>query len=169
MQLDKSIGYIRTIFLLIIGVSIVSVPIGWAIGAEIINDFTYMGHPSTYMLEETELMNIFNSIDLKYANNSKKYWVVEFADGILQRETRILLNNSIVKKRIYKLIFSADSAFGAIGGIRVLKEEFGLVPDAISGICSSSPLFINELKEFTNIPVINNINPKIKDFYDIIK
>lgn len=138
-------------------------------GAELVNDFTFMGYPSTYMLKEEELLNIFNSIDLKYANNPKNYWVVEFADGILQRETSMLLKNKTVKNRIYKLIFSADSAFSAMGGIQILKEKFGLEPDAISGVCSSSPLMIRELKEFTTIPIINNINPDIKDFFEILK
>ena len=138
-------------------------------GAETINDFTFLGYPSTYMLEEKDLLHIFNSIDLKYANNPKNYWVVEFADGILQRETAMLLNNETIKERIHKLIFSANSAFGAIGGISVLKEKYGLTPDAISGVCSSSPLSIRELKDFTNIPVVNNINPNFKEFLEILK
>ena len=138
-------------------------------GAEIVNDFTFMGYPSTYMLTEEELLNIFNSIDLKIANNFKNYWVVEFADGILQRETAILLKNEFVKKRIHKLIFSADSAFSAIGGITILKDKFGLFPDAISGVCSSSPLMIRELKDFTTVPIINNINPNFKEVFEIIK
>ncbi|HUS49148.1 MAG TPA: hypothetical protein VMZ91_03230 [Candidatus Paceibacterota bacterium] len=138
-------------------------------GAEVINDFTYMGYPSTYMLDEEELLNIFNTIDLKYGNNYDKFWVVEFADGILQRETAMLLNSDLVKKRIHKLIFSADSALSAIGGIDILKRKFNLIPDAISGICSSSPLDIRELSEFIDIPVFDNINPKFKELIEILK
>jgi hypothetical protein len=138
-------------------------------GAEVVNDFTFLGYPSTYMLDEQELLYIFNSIDLKYANNPKNYWVVEFSDGISQRETSILLNNETIKKRIYRLIFSADSVFSAIGGISVLKEKYGLVPNVISGVCSRSPLFIRELEEFIDIPVVNNINPNFKEFLEILK
>ena len=94
---------------------------------------------------------------------------MEFADGIVQRETAMLLKNEMIKNRIYKLIFSADSAFSAIGGITVLKEKFNLIPDAISGICSSSPLSIRELKEFTTIPIINNINPDFKEVFEMLK
>ena len=138
-------------------------------GARIINDFTYMGYPSTYMLNEAELLNIFNSIDLKFANNQNNYWVVELADGILQRETAMLLRHEDVQSRIHKLVFSAHCSLSAIGGLSVLKNEFGLVPDAISGILSSSPLFVNELEEFSNIPVINNLNPNLEKFYNILK
>ena len=138
-------------------------------GAEIINDFTYMGYPSTYMLSEEELLNIFNSIDMKYGNNPNNFWVVEFADGILQRETSMLLNNEIVRKRIHKLIFSADSAFSAIGGVNILKNKFNLIPHAISGVCSSSPLAIRELSEFIDIPIFDNINPNFKELINILK
>jgi hypothetical protein len=38
-------------------------------GASIVNDFTHFGYPSTYLLEEKEVVKIFNDLDLKYANN----------------------------------------------------------------------------------------------------
>jgi hypothetical protein len=124
-------------------------------GAERYADFTYLGFPSTYKHSLPELLDIFHKIDLKYANNPKNYWVVEFADGIIQRETAMLLGSAEVRSRIHRLIFCANDAFGAIGGLSILKERFNLVPHAISGVCSSSPLHIQELSGFTNIPVFN--------------
>jgi hypothetical protein len=90
-------------------------------GASPVADFTFLGYPSTYMLEEKDLLHIFNSLDLKYANNTKNYWVVEIADGVLQRETAILLQSKDIRSRIHKLIFCANDTFGAIGGLKVLK------------------------------------------------
>lgn len=130
-------------------------------GAEPFNDFTYLGYPSTYLLPENELLAIFNKLDLRFANVPKNYWVVEFADGIFQRETAMLLASPDVQKRIHRLVFCANDAFGAIGGLRVLKEQYGLVPDAISGLCSSSPLHIRELQSVVNIPVFNSVNPDV--------
>ena len=127
-------------------------------GASPYADFTYLGYPSTYMLPQDELLSIFNHLDLKYANNPKNFWVVELADGIIQRETRMLLESDEVRSRIHKLLFCASDAFGAIGGLNILKN-LGLIPDALSGVCSSSPLHIRELKEFTNIPVFNSAKP----------
>ncbi len=126
------------------------------LGANPYADFTYLGYPSTYMLSEAELLSIFNQLDLKYANNPKNFWVVEFADGVIQRETAMLLMAPDVVSRIHKLIFCANDAFGAIGGLRSLQEKFNLVPDALSGVCSSSPLHVRELSTFTDIPVFNN-------------
>lgn len=137
-------------------------------GANPYADFTYLGYPSTYLLTEQQVTEIFRELDLKYANNPKNYWVVEFADGINQRETAMLLQSPEVKSRIHKLVFCASDAFGAIGGLRILKERFVLVPDALSGICSSSPLHVRELKEFTDIPVFNSAAPNLKLLADIL-
>lgn len=136
-------------------------------GANRYADFTYLGYPSTYLLTKEELLGIFNQLDLKYANNPKNFWVVELADGVIQRETAMLLGSPEVVSRIHRLIFCASDAFGAIGGLRTLKEKFNLIPDAISGICSSSPLHTRELSEFTNIPVFNS-TPYISRLADIL-
>lgn len=128
-------------------------------GASHYTDFTLLGHPSTYMLAPSQLLDVFNALDLKYANNPKNFWVVEFADGIIQRETSMLLLADDVRSRIHRLIFCANDAFGAIGGLKILEEKFGMRPDAISGVCSSSPLHIRELSAFTDVPVFNSANP----------
>lgn len=137
-------------------------------GAAPTTDFTYLGYPSTYMLPEAELLHIFNSLDLKYANNPRNFWVVEVADGILQRENAILLNAPAVRERIHRLLFAAPDALGAIGGIKVLREEYGLTPDAISGVCSSSPLMVRELEEYSRIPVFNNIKPDLRQMSELL-
>lgn len=137
-------------------------------GAECVSDFSHHGFPSTYMLDEPTLISIFENLDARYAASPSKYWVVEFADGIMQRETAMLLRNEYIRSRIHRLVFSANDAFGAIGGIRILKDEFGLTPDAVSGRCTSSPLMIRELRERTDIPVYNNVIPDLKKLSEIL-
>lgn len=137
-------------------------------GAEKISDFTYLGFPSTYLLSEEQLLGIFNTLDNKYANNPSKYWIVEIADGILQKETATLLSNNIIKNRISKLVFCAYDSIGAIGGINLLQKKFNLAPNAISGICSSSPLSVKEISQHTFIPIINNLYPDFKQISDLI-
>lgn len=136
-------------------------------GAKLYADFTHLGYPSTYLLPESELLGIFNQLDLKYANNPKNFWVVELADGIIQRETAMLLNSPQVRSRIHKLIFCANDAFGAIGGLNIL-QNYGLKPDALSGICSSSPLHIRELAAFTDTPVFNSAEPDKNGLAEIL-
>lgn len=137
-------------------------------GANPYSDFTMLGYPSTYMLSEEEILGIFHQLDLKYANNPKNFWVVELADGINQRETSMLLSSEEITSRIHKLIFCGNDAFGTVGGLEVLKQKFGLVPEAISGVCSSSPLHIRELAEFTEIPVFNSANVDLNQLATIL-
>jgi hypothetical protein len=136
-------------------------------GASPYADFTYLGYPSTYLLPEDELLGIFNQLDLKYANNPKNFWVVELADGVIQRETEMLLNSPEVRSRIHKLVFCASDAFGAIGGLGTLAG-FGLKPDVLSGVCSSSPLSVRELSAFTDIPVFCSAEPDVTKLADIL-
>jgi hypothetical protein len=137
-------------------------------GAEHIADFTYFGHPSTYRMELDELLAMFNDFDMKYGNSPKNYLVVEFADGIFQRETAMLLKSPDVRKRISKLIFCAPDSTAVFGGIRVLKEEFDLEPNAISGLCSSSPLAMREIEGFTDLPIIQSMEKDFRKIFSII-
>jgi len=137
-------------------------------GASPVADFTYFGYPSTYLLDEPELLGIFNRLDLKYANKPGNYWVVELADGILQRETAMLLKRKEVTSRIHRLIFAAHDALGAVAGVDILRSRFNLTADAISGICSASPLAVQELAEFIDIPVVSNMQQDLNQWAKIV-
>ena len=137
-------------------------------GATHVADFSYLGHPSTYMLDKKSLLDIFQAIDLKYGNNPDNYLVIEIADGIQQRETAMLLKEPKLIKRIHKTIFCAQDAFGVIGGVKVLEENFGIIPNAISGRCSSAPLAIRELQGFIDIPVFNSAQLDVATILEII-
>lgn len=80
----------------------------------------------------------------------------------------MLLCSREVRSRIHKLIFSARDAFSAIGGLDILKREFGLVPDAISGICSGSPLGVRELRSYTDLPITNSIERNLEQLARIL-
>ena len=138
-------------------------------GAKHIADFTYFGYPSTYMLSITELLNIFNGIDTRYGNNPKNYLVIEIADGILQRETRMLLESPELQRRIHRLVFCAGDAAGVAGGLKILDNSFGLTPHAISGLCSSSPLAINEIRSFTDLPILKSMERDYRSIYSLIR
>ncbi len=138
-------------------------------GAQHIGDFTYFGFPSTYMLSKDQLMHIFRGVDLKYGNNPRNYLVIEIADGIFQRETEMLLREPELRSRIHKLVFCAGDSVGVAGGLHVLRDSFDLVPDAISGLCSSSPLNIREIAMFTEIPILRSMQRDYKKIYELIR
>jgi hypothetical protein len=64
--------------------------------------------------------------------------------------------------------FASRLSRAVIGGLRVLKDEFDLVPDAVSGVCSSSPLGIREFRGYTDVPVFNNVQRDLKQLADIL-
>ena len=80
----------------------------------------------------------------------------------------MLLECPEIVSRIHKLIFCAADALGAVGGIHILKTKFNLVPDAVSGLCSSSPLHIRELNNFTDAPVFNGADLKLDQMAEIL-
>jgi hypothetical protein len=137
-------------------------------GASTFCDFSYLGYPSTYLLEKEHVARIFRMIDAKHGANPRAFLVVELADGILQRETAMMLSNQTVRDRIHRLVFAARDTFGALGGIQVLKSEFGLTPDAISGIVASSPLLVREFAEQSAIPIINSADIDLDEFCRVL-
>jgi len=137
-------------------------------GAENIADFSYFGYPSTYLLEPEKLYEMFNYFDMKYGNNPKNYLVIEFADGIFQRETAALLQMPGVRERIHKLIFCAPDSTAVFGGIQILKDQFDLTPDAISGLCSSSPLAVREIQGFSDLPILQSMEKDFQKIFNII-
>ncbi|MBN1151054.1 hypothetical protein JXA84_07545 [candidate division WOR-3 bacterium] len=138
-------------------------------GAKYFSDFSFIGYPSTYLLCESDLLNIFDQLDLKHANNKDNYWVVEIADGILQRETSILLKSEKVRMRIHRLLFCASDPLGVLGGMEILKNTYALKPDLVSGVVSGSPLHVEEISRLTEIPILNSLSYEIDFLFNKIK
>jgi len=72
-----------------------------------------------------------------------------------------------LRSRIHKLIFCASDVFGAIGGLGT-PAGFGLKPDMLSGICSSSPLSVRELSAFTDVPVFSSAQPDTNGLAEVL-
>ncbi|VVM22536.1 hypothetical protein BSPWISOXPB_3456 [uncultured Gammaproteobacteria bacterium] len=81
----------------------------------------------------------------------------------------MLLKMPEIQKRINKLVFCASDSIAVFGGLYALQDKFGLVPDAISGLCSSSPLAIREIQEFSDIPILQSLEKDCKKIFEIIK
>lgn len=123
-------------------------------GAETSIDFGTAGFPSTYMIELDELLNLYQYLLNLSKENNNDYIVIEIADGILQRETEMLINNGAFKETIDHVIFSAVDSLSALYGIEKLSK-LGLQPMAVSGLFTASPLLHKEVESRTNVPVLN--------------
>ncbi|MEM7323498.1 MAG: hypothetical protein AAF531_10470 [Actinomycetota bacterium] len=129
-------------------------------GAVAINDFSFLGYPSTYLLPQDEVLGIFDTLDHAIANNPDNYWVVEIADGICQRETATLLASERVQDRIHRLVFCAREPLSVKGGVDTLSEVYGLAPDLIGGLVAAAPLGRAEIRQAgITTPVFNALDP----------
>jgi hypothetical protein len=122
------------------------------LGADMTTDFGDFGFPSTYMCNEQELLDLYESAVLKVLSVHPDYVIMEIADGLYERETKMLLNCQRFKDSMEGVIFSAGDSLAAINGIHTLNS-WGLYPLALSGLFTASPLLMREVKENTTIPV----------------
>ena len=79
--------------------------------------------------------------------------VAELADGILQRETSQLLQQSNLRARAGSILFAASDPLGAAAGVQLLAS-WGLDVSAVGGLMTASPLAVREFTSFCNAPVI---------------
>lgn len=126
--------------------------LAYDMGADAVADFGDMGFPSTFMCEEQELLNLYETLLSKVAACSPDYVVIEIADGIFQRETEMLLSNHRFMAGIDAVIFSAGDSLSAIQGIKTL-QDMHITPAALCGLFTASPLLTREVQERTDIPV----------------
>lgn len=120
--------------------------LAYDMGACVAIDFVKYGFPSTYMRDEIELLNLYETLLGDVLIHEPDYVVVEIADGLFQRETRMLLRNQVFMDTVYQVVFSAGDSLAAIQGVQTLSS-WGVMPSALSGLFTASPLLIREVKE----------------------
>jgi hypothetical protein len=125
-----------------------------ACGARPVLDFTSAGYPSTYMLGLEELLGVYESIlgTLRAANSD--YIILEIADGILQRETRMMLGSGTIRDSVDHVFFAASDSLSAEHGVRSIRE-YGLPLRAIAGAVTQSPLASREAEEAVGMPCMS--------------
>lgn len=126
--------------------------LAYDLGADMVSDFSDFGFPSTYMCEEQQLLDLYESTLSTVLAASPDYVIMEIADGIYQRETKMLLTSSRFLETIDTSIFSAGDSLAAIHGVNTL-QQWGVYPIALCGLLTTSPLLMKEVSENTTIPV----------------
>jgi hypothetical protein len=122
------------------------------LGADMITHFGDMGFPSTYLCDEQELMDLYETLVNKVLPCNPDYIIIEIADGLFERETKMLLNNKRFMNTVDHVIFSSGDSLAAVNGVEILKK-WGIRPFALSGLLTASPLLIKEVEANCNIPV----------------
>jgi hypothetical protein len=122
------------------------------LGADVIADFSDFGFPSTYLCDERELLNLYESLLMSVSAYKPDYTVMEIADGIYQRETMMLIQNADFVKTVHAILFSAGDSLSATFGINTLYA-WGIKPFVLSGLFTASPLLMEEVRNHLLLPV----------------
>lgn len=121
--------------------------------AETIVDFSDYGFPSTYLCPKQELLDLFNTMASDLAKSDPDLIIMEIADGILQRETAMLIEDPLIQDATKGIILSADSSTSALYAAEILKKAGNNII-AVTGSITSAPLFVNEFRQASDIPVL---------------
>jgi len=108
-------------------------------GAALVLDFTDAGHSSTFGLDLPALEGILDAIQARMHAERVDVLVMEIADGLLQRETELLLRSAYVQQRIDGCLFSSGEAMGAIAGVQWLRAQ-RIEVLGLAGTITRSPL-----------------------------
>ncbi len=122
-------------------------------GADLSTDFSRLGYPSTYMLDEPELLDIVATLLTEAETVQPDYVIAEIADGLLQRETAMLLRHQGFRQMVDHVLLSSGDSFGALAGLEELNR-LGLQASALCGAFTAAPLLINEVASRTDLPIL---------------
>ena len=127
--------------------------LAYDMGADLSIDFSHFGFPSTFLCSRQELMNLYESLLKEAITVSPDYVVIEIADGLYQRETKMLLTDPEFMSTVDNVIYSAGDSLSAVSGVQLL-QSWKIIPWCVCGIFTGSPLLIQEAKENMSIPVM---------------
>ena len=119
-------------------------------------DFSDYGFPSTYLCSQEELVRLFYTMMTDASRVRPDVTVVEIADGVLQRETRLLLESTEIRRQVSGVVLSAPCALSAIKGVEQIGC-YGHKIVAVSGIITNSPLFVREFLNQSSVRVGSSV------------
>ena len=123
-------------------------------GADVAVDFSELGFPSTYLCSLDCIMDLYEGLLAKVADINPDYVVIEIADGLLQRETEMLIDNKAFMSTIDHVLFSSGDSLSALQGVATLRAK-GIEPFAMTGMINTRPLLVDEVNCKLKLPLLN--------------
>ena len=122
-------------------------------GATRVLDFTWTGWPSTAGCSREELLSVWREITWALRADEPEVLVYEIADGIVQRETRMLLEDPVVRDSVDAVTYAAPDSLSCESGVRMLRG-LGYKVLATAGPVANSALGRAEVEALTQIPCL---------------
>ncbi len=123
-------------------------------GADQVADFSTAGFPSTYLCDVPELRDLYETLLEAVSADEQDYVVIEIADGLLQRETSMLLHDTDFMSTVDHIVLSSVDSMGILHGIAWLEQKVARRPRFLAGLFTASPLLIKEATAHTTLPIL---------------
>lgn len=120
-----------------------------------VRDFSDYGFPSTYLCEHEELVGLFDTMVADSIRVNPDIVVMEIADGVLQRETKMILSDPRIRQHISGVVLAAPCSSSALFGVDRIRG-MGHEVIGVSGIISNSPLFMQEFSEQSDVALASS-------------
>lgn len=126
-----------------------------ATGAVLATDFSDYGFPSTYGESLDELIRLMDQMGSACGRAGAEIAMIEIADGLMQPETRMLLESAEIRRRVRGVVVAATCSSSLLFATEFLRK-LGHEVWAASGLITNSPLFVREFTERSPIPVVSS-------------
>jgi hypothetical protein len=126
-----------------------------ATGAVLATDFSDYGFPSTYGESLDELIRLMDQMGSACGRAGAEIAMIEIADGLMQPETRMLLESAEIRRRVRGVVVAATCSSSLLFATEFLGK-LGHEVWAASGLITNSPLFVREFTERSPIPVVSS-------------
>jgi hypothetical protein len=123
-------------------------------GAVRVLDFTDCGYASTAHCAPRELVGLASDLRAALLEDRPEFIVLEIADGIFQRETRLLLQDGGFRDTIDAVLYAAGDSLSCESGVRWLRE-WNYNVAAVAGPVANSRLGIEEVQSATGVACLN--------------
>ncbi len=123
-------------------------------GAVRVLDFTHAGYPSTAHLPAGDLLALASDLRALLLEERPEFIMYEIADGIFQRETRLLLEDPAFRETVDVVLYAAPESPSCESGVRWL-HQWGYTLGAVAGPVANSRLGMEEVRDATGVPCLN--------------
>jgi len=137
-------------------------------GAARVLDFNDAGFASTFRESENVLEQLCEVLISQLSADQPDYLVLEIADGVIQRETKILLSYLTTASLVDHVCLAVHDALAGPTCVDLLRSRWQIEPTLLSGVATISPLSTAEAAGLVDIPCLpadQLAEPTVEQFF----
>ncbi len=124
-------------------------------GAAVVLDFNNLGFASTHKATAEELEEICDTLVAQLAEGNPDFIVLEVADGIIQKETQLVMNYLAGEPVIDHYCLAIQDALSAPACLELLQNRWNIDITVLSGAVTRSSLSVMEVANLVSVPCLS--------------